>query len=445
MIDPKQTLAEKSVLQHILLDLSGDTFVELSPSLQDDMFLDYYHQAYWSAIKSASKGGGEVHVGSVLPHVSDDYVVAFNDFIDHALLMLPVELRTTWVGKQPWKASLEVLTNRLIARKSAQFAGKLKLCSEKPIETLNEITQGVEELKSSLHQENHTKTASVGLIETLQAMEEQAKAGPENIIGAITTGFKGVDEKMLGGPKKGNVIVIGGRPAMGKSCFTLDLLINPAIKQGKKGILFSLEMTEREVFQRMIAHQSGTPLSAIITGNKHVLESRQYQMMRAMGDCSTENILVNDNTEQTIESIDAEVVKHKPDYIIIDYFQLMTGDPNSFSREHQLGEISKKLKVMAKTRNIVIYVLSQLNREAVKRGSTKGSDGRPQLIDLRETGSLEQDANAIIFIHRPALIGKHDNERYTEIIIAKNRNGECGIVLGNFDGPTTRIFEREDF
>jgi replicative DNA helicase len=246
-------------------------------------------------------------------------------------------------------------------------------------------------------------------------------------------GFKDLDE-LTGGFQPGNLVVIAARPGMGKSALVTNIAENAAIDHKRSVALFSLEMSETELAQRFLASQ------ARIDGDKlrkgRVPENRWPKILEASQRLSQARLFVDDTSDLGILEIRAKARRlqsREPEglgLIIVDYLQLMRAEGRTDNRAEQVGQMSRGLKILARELNVPVIALSQLNRNVEQRGGDK----RPLLSDLRESGSVEQDADLVIFIYRDEYYAKEESEHQgeAELIIAKHRNGPLGKLVLTF-------------
>ncbi|MGN6438513.1 MAG: replicative DNA helicase [Agriterribacter sp.] len=268
----------------------------------------------------------------------------------------------------------------------------------------------------------------------------------------LTTGFKSIDEK-TGGFFPGQMIVIGARPSVGKSALSGQMAIEIARKGHKVGII-SLEMSNNEIAARIAAIDTNTDFKVLFRGLFY--DDRQREAIYQKLNTSTAKlpIYISDKTNVNINEIRSKSAKlkskHGLDILMIDYLQLVEGEKGkNIIREQQVAAISRGTKLIAKELDIPVVILCQLNREVTKR---KGNERYPQLSDLRESGSIEQDADAVIFLHSDWMNGiladEHGNstESMRDIVIRKWRNAEKDIIIPiEFDGPKMMFKEHKGF
>jgi replicative DNA helicase len=261
----------------------------------------------------------------------------------------------------------------------------------------------------------------------VERIMEMAEGGSDGITG-VPTGFSRLDE-LLSGMQKSDMLVLAARPSMGKTAFALSIARHAA-RQGKSVGVFSLEMAAHQLVLRLISADSGIGLQSLRSGR---LDSRQVQdVIRKVDDLMNAQIYIDDSAGLTPVEFRAKCrrmkAEHNVDLIMVDYLQLMHA-PKAESREREISMISHTLKAVAKELDVPVLALSQLNRTLEGR-----ADKRPMLSDLRESGSIEQDADVVMFIHRPeyykimAFEDGRSTENIAEIIIGKQRNGPTGEV-----------------
>jgi replicative DNA helicase len=258
----------------------------------------------------------------------------------------------------------------------------------------------------------------------------------------VPTGFADLDAKILG-LQKSSLVIVGARPAMGKTAFALNIATNVAQKSGLPVLIFSLEMSHSELTMRILASEARVDSNKLRTGNLTVAEWSHIN--NAIGRLDQHLVFLDDNPRVTVMEIRAKARRLKAKYggiglIVIDYLQLMSGS-NTESRQLEVSEISRNLKILARELEVPVMALSQLSRQLETR-----QDKRPQLSDLRESGSLEQDADIVMFLHRPEMYRNAQGDAadnaekgLAEVIIQKHRAGPTGTIKLVFMGDITRF------
>ena len=241
----------------------------------------------------------------------------------------------------------------------------------------------------------------------------------------ITTGFADLNKK-INVLQRTDLILLAARPAMGKTAFSLNLVQNAALKGDASVAVFSLEMSKEQLVQRILSAQSNVELSKIKTGT--LGESDWPRIIDAMAVLSEANIFIDDTPGIKISEIRSKCRRLKIekglDLIMIDYLQLMEGEGKNENRQQEIAKISRSLKILAKELDCPVVALSQLSRSPELR-----KDHRPILSDLRESGSIEQDADIVMFLYRDEYYHEDSEKKNIgEVIVAKNRHGETGNV-----------------
>lgn len=252
---------------------------------------------------------------------------------------------------------------------------------------------------------------------------DQAIMGLSENKNAVSTGFFDLDELLGGGLYANQMAIIAGRPGMGKTTLALDIVRFASVMCGKTSLFFSLEMGRKELLMKLLASCSNVSYKKIKRG-KDLTELEYNAVLEAKSLLDNSNIVVDDNENLDLARLRSKILKQiaRPegcDLVVIDYIQLMDA-PKGESREREIAQISRATKLMTKEFGIPIIILAQLNRDAANQ--------RPNVKHLRESGSLEQDADMVIMVHRPEVYDPNDKPGVAEIIVDKNRHGERGIV-----------------
>ena len=265
-------------------------------------------------------------------------------------------------------------------------------------------------------------------------------AQSDSAIPGLSTGLRDLDAK-INGLNKGNLLLVAARPAMGKTSFALNMALNVAKKYKKTVAFFSLEMSREELAMRLLSSESFVDSQKMATGK--LTEEEWVKIGMASSALSQTDIRVDDNGGITVAEMNAKLRRlDNLGLVVIDYLQLMQSSGYSKSNENRVqvvSDISRSLKVMAKELNVPVICLSQLNRAAEGR-----SDKRPVLSDLRESGSIEQDADAVMMLYRDDYYNPNTEEKnIAECIVAKNRHGEIGTVKLQWLPQYTTFADRE--
>jgi len=268
----------------------------------------------------------------------------------------------------------------------------------------------------------------------------------------LATDFTELD-RMTSGLQKGELIIIAARPSMGKTAFAINIAQNAAVNHGATVAVFSLEMSKESLLRRMLASQAWVDQRKLQTG--FLGREDHDKLQTALGQLVESKVFIDDSAGISLAEMRAKARRLKQnhgglDLIVVDYLQLMTatlitaGGKNYENRTQEVSAVSRGLKALAKELEVPVVALSQLSRASERRGDDK----RPMLSDLRESGSIEQDADVVAFIHREAYYNRDEemseaDKAKSEIILAKQRNGPTGTVFLNFISRFTR-FDNQD-
>ncbi|GAA0745589.1 replicative DNA helicase [Clostridium oceanicum] len=252
----------------------------------------------------------------------------------------------------------------------------------------------------------------------------------------VPSGFRELDAK-TSGFQRSDMVLIAARPSMGKTTFALNIAEYAALRAGQSVAMFSLEMSKEQLSYKLLCSQANVDMLKLRTGD---LDDKDWEnIARASGPLASAKIFIDDTPGITVMEMRSKCrrlkIEHGIDMIIVDYLQLMSGGRNSESRQQEVSEISRSIKALAKEMNCPIIALSQLSRAPEAR-----SDHRPMLSDLRESGSIEQDADIVMFLYRDEYYDKEtEDKNIGECIIAKQRNGPTGTVKLAWLGQYSRF------
>ncbi len=271
----------------------------------------------------------------------------------------------------------------------------------------------------------------------LARVKEHAEQGGSHGITGLSTGFYELDE-YLSGLQRTDLVIVAGRPSMGKTAFCLNIAQNAALQKGAIVALFSLEMSKEQLVTRMLASEAKVNAHRFRTG--HLMTNEWERLAGAVGVLSDARIHIDDTPGISVLEMRAKcrrlAAEQKGlDLIVIDYLQLMGGGKRTESRQQEVSQISRELKALAKELDVPVVALSQLSRAPEARNPPK-----PLMSDLRESGSIEQDADVVAFIYREDYYGEtEENRGLAEVILAKQRNGPTGTVKLAFLKEFTRF------
>ena len=256
----------------------------------------------------------------------------------------------------------------------------------------------------------------------------------------MPTGFADLDE-LTNGLHPGQMVIVAARPGMGKSTLALDLARSASIKNGLTSVIFSLEMSQIEITMRLLSAEATVSLAHIRGGR--MSEQDWNRVSTKMGQVAEAPMFIDDSPNLTMMEIRAKArrlkQRHDLRLVVIDYIQLMTSGKKVESRQVEVSEFSRQLKLLAKELELPVVALSQLNR-----GPEQRNDKRPMLSDLRESGSLEQDADLVILLNRPDLYDKEsDRAGEADFDVAKHRNGPTKTIKVVFQGHYSRFADMQ--
>jgi len=278
------------------------------------------------------------------------------------------------------------------------------------------------------------------MVDSMKAIEQLYER--KELVTGVATGFIDFD-RMTAGLQPADLIVVAGRPSMGKTAFALNVAQHAALT-AKIGVgVFSLEMSKEQLVLRMLCSEARVDQSKVRAG--FAAERDFPKLAMAAGRLSEAPIYIDDTPALSVLELRAKARRLKREresklgLIIVDYLQLMRGHDGADNREQEISGISRSLKALAKELNVPVVALSQLNRQVETRAEKK-----PVMADLRESGAIEQDADVIAFLYRPIVYDKNAEERAAEVIVAKQRNGPIGNVPLTFMSEYTRFENRAD-
>ena len=323
---------------------------------------------------------------------------------------------------------LEKALMRQLIASSSEVATRAYNATEDPLDLLDEAEQKIfqiseQRMKKSFISMNTAVHSTMELLESIH--------GKHSGVTGVPSGFTELDN-YTGGFQKSDLIIVAGRPSQGKTALVLSVARNASILHDIPVGFFSLEMSSQQLVLRLICAEARVDAHSVRTGR--LPEDEWRKLSTSVGKLYKAKIFIDDTPALTALEIRAKArrlkVEHNIGAIIVDYLQLMQGPKNVQSREQEISTISRSLKALAKELNIPVIALSQLNRALEQRG-----DKRPVLADLRESGAIEQDADVVLFVHRPEMFGididpetKEPTEGLAELIIGKQRNGPTGAV-----------------
>ena len=436
---PNSSEAERAILGAIILDngLISQAIELLKPE-------DFYvpsHRRIFVAMIGLFERGGEINpilIGEELKKENALETVGGISFVTNLTYGLPHSTNIIHYAKVVRGKSL---LRRLI-KTASKITNEALEEEDEPEIILDHAEHAIFELADERIRQGftHVKPVAEALLDKIQEME-----GRQIVLTGLTTGFVELDEK-TSGLQRNDLIIVAGRPSMGKTSFALMLAQNAAIETGAVVGIFSLEMSKEALVMRMLCSQGN--IDAQRFRNGFLSRAEWAQIAKSLGTLADTRIFLDDTPGISVLEMRAKARRlaaeqKRLDLIIIDYLQLMSGSARRFeSRQQEVSLISRELKSLAKELNVPLVALSQLSRAPESR-----SDHRPQLADLRESGALEQDADLVAFIYREEAYKSpeerqsmpEDKKNVAELILAKQRNGPTGTVELRFVPSSMRF------
>lgn len=431
---PFSLQAEQSVLGSILID--PESFKDVALQLNESDFYLELHRSIYSAM----------HALSIDQSRSIDSVTLTNEIVERGDMdetTCKNNLRTL-VEVTPSSANLadyvRIVRDKSLRRKLIEASAEISEIAFDDTENINTALERAEQLIygiSDSQQNNDLEHIKTLLYKAHQDIAALAR-DPDGSRG-VQTHFSGLDN-ILVGMTKGELLIVGARPGMGKTSFVLNIAENAAYKGKKTVCFFSLEMSGEELVKRMLSTEACIPSTTLRSGKLSKEEWDSLALACAkLAEC---DIYIDGTTETTVSRIKAKLKRVKTlrsnGLVIIDYLQLMS-DPASAKngRTAEVSSISRNLKLMAKELEVPVICCSQLNRDLEK---TK--EKVPTMADLRESGSIEQDADVVMLLYRPDYYDqKQDQQNRAQVIIAKNRHGGTGTIEMAWDPEHTKFSE----
>lgn len=412
---PSNLQAEQAVLGCIISSL--DKLIEVEPIvIEDDFYVDKHKKIYEVAISLANRGVG-IDLVTVIEEIRKKNLLDRCGGVTYI-----TELATSYFESSNVIAYAEIVKEKANRRRLIKTSKKLlqKAYEEENIKSIIDDTENELYQVSSSQKTSDIVPIADAVEQTLINLEERYKNGGQLV--GLSTGFEDLD-KVTSGLKKSDFVVIAARPSMGKTALALN--IGQAVSKNANVAIFSLEMPKDQLMDRLLAAKCLVDFSKISTGK---LDDKEFgKVFIGSNDLMTRKLFIDD-TSSLLTDIKAKCRKLKIqsglDLVLIDYIQLIRTTLNTTNREQEVAYISREIKGLAKELGINIIALAQLSRAPEQR-----ADHRPILSDLRESGSIEQDADVIHFLYRDEYYNKaSDDKNIAEVITAKNRNGRTGIT-----------------
>jgi len=430
---PQNIEAERAVLASILIDDKAlDKIVHF---ISSDDFYHPAHKIIYSSLIKLSEENKPIDIITLSSRLEDANLLEKVGGIEYI---------STLVGIIPNSANIlyyaNIIKDKALLRNLISATSDI---SEKCYSHFGDVSELLDDAEKNIFRIAEYKLKSevrhLGSIitETFEVLESLYNR--QDKITGTPTGYVDLD-KMTNGLQKSDLIIIAGRPGMGKTAFALNIALNAASKYDKTVAIFSLEMSSGQLVQRLLSSEARIESSKLRSGRFNMEE--WTKLASVAGQLNELKIFIDDTPAISSMEIRAKCRRIKKEHglelVIVDYLQLMSGS-RADNREQQISEISRSLKALAKELNVPVIALSQLNRSVENR-----TDKRPVPSDLRESGAIEQDADVIMFLYRDEFYNKETKyPGITEVIIAKHRNGPTGTVPLAFIKEFTRFENAE--
>jgi replicative DNA helicase len=414
---PQDLIAEQSVLGGMLL--SKEAIADVVEIIRERDFYRPAHELIYDAILDLY-GRGEpvdpVTVSSELTKRGDIARAGGAPYLHTLISSVPTAANAGYYAK--------IVRDHAIMRRLVEAGTKivqLGYSQEGEVDdAVDAAQQEVYDVTERRASEDYVRLAEL-LPDALDQIEKNSTGVGEE---GVMTGFKDLD-KLTNGFQAGNMIVLAARPAVGKSTLGLDIARQAAIHDNQAVVIFSLEMSASEITMRMLSAEAKVGLQSIRTGGLN--DEEWGRLAKRMGEISNAPLFIDDSANLSMMEIRAKArrLKQRNDLklVIIDYLQLMSSGKKVESRQQEVSEFSRSLKLLAKELNVPVIAISQLNRTPEQR-----ADKKPQLSDLRESGSIEQDADVVILLHREDMYDQQARQGEADLMVVKHRNGPTRTI-----------------
>lgn len=418
-LPPQNLDAERGVLGSLLL--MNESIDEIGESLRPEHFYSDAHQKVFAAIHELYEQG----VRGIDPITLAEELIRRQQFEDIGGAAYLAEILDSVPHAAHVRYYAGIVRDKWMLRSLIYGCTDILKEAYTPNEDVDDLLQNAERrIFSILEQKTNAANIAIGdiLLEAFNRIDERLKKKGE--VTGITTGFTDLDQQTTGFQPT-ELIILAARPSMGKTALVCNIADAVARRSGEGVLLFSLEQSNLELAERFLA------LTARINGHDlragNLTEEEHDQLVQASDEISRLPLFIDDKPGRTMSQVAAiarrQHRKSPLGLIIIDYLQLIEPEEKGAPREQQIAQISRRLKFLAKDLRVPVVALAQLNRGVELR-----EDKRPRLADLRESGAIEQDADMVMFLHRPDAYDPEDRPGEAELIVAKHRSGPTGIV-----------------
>jgi replicative DNA helicase len=429
---PHDVAAEQSVLGAMML--SKDAIADVVETIREGDFYRPAHQSVYATVLDLY-GRGEpadaVTVAAELTRTGDIGRIGGAPYLHTLVAMVPTAANAGYYAR--------IVREQAILRRLVEAGTRIVTMgygAPGDVDDLVDRAQAeVYEVTERRTSEDYAPLREI-MDEALSEIEAISNRGGEMV--GVPTGFAELD-KLTNGLHPGQMVILAARPAIGKSTLGLDLARAASIKNGLASVIFSLEMSRNEIVMRLLSAEAQVPLHHMRAGT--MSDADWTKLASKMGVVSDAPLFIDDSPNMTLMEIRAKCrrlkQRHDLRLVIVDYMQLMTSGKRVESRQQEVSEFSRSLKLLAKELGVPVVAISQLNR-----GPEQRTDKKPMLSDLRESGSLEQDADMVILLHREDFYEKESPRAgEADFIVAKHRNGPTQTVTVAFQGHYSRFVD----
>ena len=431
---PHDLVAEQSVLGAVFI--SPETMTSLADELTPEDFYKPANKIVFKTMLSLLEKGEPIDATTMVSALTNQGDISNIGGINYVVELV----NSTPTSKNVEHYAKLVKEKSTLRRVIADLSDSLSSAYQGDVSISDLIAKTEKSMLDISNQNTGTGFRNVADILDTHMQIVETRSQTDGFVTGLSTGFVGLD-KITTGLHEGNLIILAARPAMGKTALALNIAKYVATKERKPAVIFSLEMGAEELIERMLASEGMVPAYHLKTGNLSTDEWKR--LVQAQNNLYDAPIFVDDTAGIRISEIRSKARKLSQEMgglgiIIIDYLQLITGSKGE-NRQQIVSEISRELKILAKDLKVPIIALSQLSRAVEQR-----QDKRPMLSDLRESGSIEQDADIVAFLYREAYYQKEQADsqeanNVTELILEKNRHGSLGTVKLYFHKEYTKF------
>jgi replicative DNA helicase len=434
-VPPHSIEAESSVLGALLLD--NRSWDRIGDLLAVDDFYRNEHRLIFGAVAALSNANREADVVTVFEHLQRHGKADEIGGLPYLNQLAQYSLSASSIRRYGEIVREKSILRRLVATSDEIAARAFSPGDLSVVEMLDQAQQAIFAIGEQGAPRDDWQAGEEGVVQLMDGVQRRH----DGEVDFLSTGLEDLDNRLDGGMRPGEVIVIAARPSMGKTALALTIGENAADAGHSVGVM-SMEMPKAQVQNRRMSMRSGIPLHKIKRPER-MSDFEWGELSRTADKMRHVPLYVSDQTALTINQVRSKARalkrRHGLRVLVIDYIGLMEGTDRKANRATQLGEVSRGIKALAKELDMTVLLLAQLNREVEKRPGMK-----PILADLRECGDIEQDADVILFVHRPFHVKPDlglEWKPYAEVIAAKNRDGETGHLDLQYVGERTRFFD----